>query len=158
MVDTETPDRKESSLNKDWTRGPIVSNLLRLSWPMVLMETLFVVSQVADMVWVGQLGPSAIAGVGIANIDSYGNVHPDQFWQTHTLGNVRERPFSELWSRSTDPLLAGLRNRLPLLKGRCQTCRWQPLCGGSFRVRAFQATGDPWAPDPACYLTDEEIR
>jgi len=68
MVDTETPDRKESSLNKDWTRGPIVSNLLRLSWPMVLMETLFVVSQVADMVWVGQLGPSAIAGVGIANI------------------------------------------------------------------------------------------
>jgi len=35
---------------------------------MVLMETLFVASQVADMVWVGRLGPAAIAGVGIANI------------------------------------------------------------------------------------------
>jgi MoaA/NifB/PqqE/SkfB family radical SAM enzyme len=35
--------------------------------------------------------------------------------------------------------------------------RWKPLCGGSFRVRALQATGDPWAPDPACYLTDKEI-
>ena len=25
------------------------------------------------------------------------------------------------------------------------------------RVRAEAVTGDPWAPDPACYLTDEEI-
>jgi len=102
-------------------------------------------------------GGANSSGVGIANIDSYGNVHPDQFWQTHTLGNVRERPFSQIWTDTSDPLLAGLRDRLPLLKGRCGTCRWQSLCGGSFRVRALQATGDPWAPDPACYLTDEEI-
>ncbi len=68
MPDTEKPDRNESLFNKNWTQGPIVSNLLLLSWPMVLMETLFVVSQVADMVWVGRLGPAAIAGVGIANI------------------------------------------------------------------------------------------
>jgi len=68
MIDTDKPDRKESLINKDWTQGPIVSNLLLLSWPMVLMETLFVISQVADMVWVGRLGPAAIAGVGIANI------------------------------------------------------------------------------------------
>ena len=102
-------------------------------------------------------GGACSSGVGIANIDSYGNVHPDQFWQAHTLGNVRERPFSRIWTENTDPLLAGLRNRLPLLKGRCGACRWQDVCGGSFRVRALQATGDPWAPDPACYLTDEEI-
>jgi MoaA/NifB/PqqE/SkfB family radical SAM enzyme len=25
------------------------------------------------------------------------------------------------------------------------------------RVRAEAVTGNPWAPDPACYLTDEEI-
>jgi len=102
-------------------------------------------------------GGANASGVGIANIDSYGNVHPDQFWQTYTLGNVRERPFSQIWADTSHPLLAGLRNRLPLLKGRCATCRWKTLCGGSFRVRALQATGDPWAPDPACYLTDEEI-
>ena len=102
-------------------------------------------------------GGANASGVGIANIDSCGNVHPDQFWQTHTLGNVRERPFSEIWTDISDPLLAGLRNRLPLLKGRCGSCRWKTLCGGSFRVRALQASGDPWAPDPACYLTDEEI-
>ncbi len=102
-------------------------------------------------------GGANSSGVGIANIDSQGNVHPDQFWQTHTLGNVRQQPFSEIWTDESDPILAGLRNRLPLLKGRCATCRWKSLCGGSFRVRALQATGDPWAPDPACYLTDDEI-
>jgi radical SAM protein with 4Fe4S-binding SPASM domain len=102
-------------------------------------------------------GGANSSGVGIANIGACGNVHPDQFWQTHTLGNVRERPFSAIWTDASDPLLAGLRNRLPLLKGRCGSCRWRSLCGGSFRVRALQATGDPWAPDPACYLTDEEI-
>jgi putative MATE family efflux protein len=32
------------------------------------MESLFVVSQVWDMIWIGRLGPSAIAGAGIANI------------------------------------------------------------------------------------------
>jgi len=103
-------------------------------------------------------GGANSSSVGIANIDSYGDVHPDQFWQTHTLGNVRKRPFSEIWTDNREPLLAALRDRLPHLKGRCASCRWKALCGGSFRVRALQATGDPWAPDPACYLTDEEIR
>lgn len=102
-------------------------------------------------------GGANSSGIGIANIDAVGDVHPDQFWQTYTLGNVRERPFSAIWSDTTDPLLVGLRNRLPRLTGRCGSCRWKPLCGGSFRVRALQAHGDPWAPDPACYLTDEEI-
>jgi heme d1 biosynthesis radical SAM protein NirJ len=102
-------------------------------------------------------GGANSSGVGIANIDACGNVHPDQFWQTHALGNVRQRPFSEIWTDNLDPLLAGLRNRLPLLKGRCAECRWKDVCGGAFRVRALQATGDPWEADPACYLTDEEI-
>ncbi len=107
------------------------------------------------MKWNG--GGANSSGVGIANIDWLGNVHPDQFWQTATLGNVKERPFSAIWSDHTIPLLAQLRNRRPLLKGRCATCRFQEICGGSFRVRALQVYGDPWAPDPACYLRDEEI-
>ncbi|HDZ11691.1 MAG TPA: heme d1 biosynthesis radical SAM protein NirJ, partial [Bacteroidetes bacterium] len=31
------------------------------------------------------------------------------------------------------------------------------ICGGNLRVRAEAITGDMWAPDPACYLSDEEI-
>lgn len=96
------------------------------------------------------------SGVGVADIDFLGNVHPDQFWMHHTLGNVRERKFSEIWRDTSDPLLAGLRDRAPLLKGRCGACQWKDVCGGSFRVRADQVFNDPWAEDPGCYLTDEE--
>ena len=96
------------------------------------------------------------SGVGIADIDFLGNVHPDQFWMQHTLGNVKERPFSRIWQDLSDPLLAGLRDRAPLLKGRCGACRWKDVCGGGFRVRALQVHGDPWAQDPGCYLTDAE--
>jgi radical SAM protein with 4Fe4S-binding SPASM domain len=107
------------------------------------------------MKWNG--GGANSSGIGIANIDTQGNVHPDQFWQSATLGNVKERPFSEIWSDNSIPLLAQLRDRLPLLKGRCGRCRFQDICGGSFRVRALQVHGDPWAEDPACYLNDREI-
>jgi radical SAM protein with 4Fe4S-binding SPASM domain len=107
------------------------------------------------MKWNG--GGANSSGVGIANIDWFGNVHPDQFWQSATLGNVRQRPFSEIWSDNSIPLLGQLRNRLPLLKGRCGECRFQEICGGSFRVRALQVHGDPWASDPACYLSEKEI-
>lgn len=97
------------------------------------------------------------SGVGIGCVDFVGDVHPDQFWQDKTFGNVRQRPFSAIWMDTSDPLMAGLKDRLPLLKGKCAICRFQAMCGGSLRVRAFRATGDPWQPDPACYLTDEEI-
>jgi len=107
------------------------------------------------MKWNG--GGANSSGIGIANIDTQGNVHPDQFWQSATLGNVKERPFSAIWNDNSNPVLAGLRNRLPLLKGRCAGCRFKEICGGSFRVRALQVHGDPWGPDPACYLHDDEI-
>ena len=97
------------------------------------------------------------SGLGIACISWDGAVHPDQFWRHATLGHVRERPFSEIWTDPANPLLAKLRDKRPHLKGRCATCRFLDVCGGNFRVRAEAATGDLWAPDPACYLTDEEI-
>lgn len=98
------------------------------------------------------------SGVGIGCVDSPGTVHPDPFWNHYTLGNVRERPFSEIWLDTTDPIMAGLKDRPRRVGGRCQTCKWFDLCGGSLRVRAELATGDPWASDPACYLRDDETR
>ncbi len=102
-------------------------------------------------------GGANSSGVGIGNIDFVGNVHADQFWMDYSFGNVRERKFSEIWQDTSDPLMAGLKNRLPLLKGRCGKCKWKKMCGGSLRVRAKFVHNDPWAEDPACYLTDEEI-
>jgi heme d1 biosynthesis radical SAM protein NirJ len=97
------------------------------------------------------------SGVNIANIDNLGNVHPDTFWWNYNLGNVRERPFSEIWQDRSDPLMDGLKRSPRPLKGRCRVCKYQAICGGNTRVRAFQLTGDPWWEDPACYLDDEEL-
>jgi heme d1 biosynthesis radical SAM protein NirJ len=98
------------------------------------------------------------SGVNIANIDNLGMVHPDTFWWHYDLGSVRERPFSEIWMDTSDPIMKGLKAVPRLIKGRCGTCRYFDICGGNTRVRAMQLTGDPWAEDPACYLTDAEIK
>jgi heme d1 biosynthesis radical SAM protein NirJ len=97
------------------------------------------------------------SGVNVANIDNLGNVHPDTFWWHHTIGNVKERPFSEIWPDTTDPIMAGLKQRPRQIKGRCGACAHFDICGGNTRVRAMQLAGDPWEEDPACYLTDAEI-
>ena len=96
------------------------------------------------------------SGVGVANIDPQGKVHPDTYWSDYTIGSVKETPFSQLWT-GDDPMLAQLRRRPRPLKGRCGACAYQAVCGGNTRIRALQLTGDPWAEDPACYLEDHEI-
>ncbi|MBP9181670.1 MAG: heme d1 biosynthesis radical SAM protein NirJ [Fuscovulum sp.] len=96
------------------------------------------------------------AGLGVANIDPQGKVHPDTYWSDYTVGSVKQVPFSTLWT-GDDPMLATLRTRPRPLKGRCGACAFQAVCGGNTRIRALQVTGDPWAEDPACYLTNAEI-
>ncbi len=97
------------------------------------------------------------SGINVANIDNLGNVHPDTFWSHYELGNVKERPFSEIWLDTTDPIMAGLKQRPRPLEGRCGRCRYQAICNGNTRVRAEQTTGNVWAEDPGCYLMDSEI-
>jgi heme d1 biosynthesis radical SAM protein NirJ len=97
------------------------------------------------------------SGVNVANIDNIGNVHPDTMWWNYTLGNVRERPFSEIWQDISDPVMAGLKQRPRSVTGRCGSCAYLNICNGNTRVRAWQLSGDPWAEDPACYLDDKEI-
>ena len=97
------------------------------------------------------------SGVNVANIDNLGNVHPDTMWWHYTLGNVKERPFSQIWPDTSDPLMAGLKQQPRVVKGRCGACAYLEICNGNTRVRAQQTTGDPWAEDPGCYLADEEI-
>ncbi|WP_157268033.1 heme d1 biosynthesis radical SAM protein NirJ [Azohydromonas aeria] len=97
------------------------------------------------------------SGLNVANIDNLGHVHPDTMWWNHDLGSVRERPFSQIWNDSSDPLMAGLKLQPRAVKGRCAGCAYLPICGGNTRVRAQQLTGDAWAEDPGCYLDDAEI-
>ena len=97
------------------------------------------------------------SGIAFAEVDPAGYVHPDQFTQHHTFGNVRDKKFGKIWTDLSNQILAGLKNRKPLLKGRCSTCKFLDNCNGNFRTRAEAKTGDFWQSDPACYLTDEEI-
>lgn len=98
------------------------------------------------------------SGMAFANVDFYGNVHPDQFTWQYTFGNVKKENFSSIWKNSNHQILKGLRNRKTLLKGKCSTCKWLNVCNGNFRTRAEAVYNDFWAEDPACYLTDEEIK
>ncbi|MBN1833352.1 MAG: 12,18-didecarboxysiroheme deacetylase [Deltaproteobacteria bacterium] len=97
------------------------------------------------------------SGRGIGCISWDGSVHADQFWRYHSFGNILERPFSQIWTDLSDPLMARLKEKKKYVKGRCAACRWLDVCAGNFRVRAEAVTGDLWAPDPACYLSDREI-
>ena len=97
------------------------------------------------------------SGINIANIDNLGRVHPDTMWWDYGLGSVKQRPFSAIWEDTSDPLMAGLKQADRPVEGRCAQCRHLAICGGNSRTRAWQLTGNPWAEDPGCYLSDEEI-
>lgn len=97
------------------------------------------------------------SGVGIANIDTQGDVHPDTMWGHHRLGNVRTRSFGAIWNDRSDPLMAALKTRPRPVTGRCGACAHLDVCNGNTRIRAEKTTGDVWAEDPGCYLTDDEI-
>lgn len=112
-------------------------------------------------------GGANSSGRGIANIDTQGNIHPDQFWQQVTLGNVKSQKFSDVWEAVQEPSATQLRElrgsedpseRQKKLTGRCAHCCHFRLCGGGFRTRAAFANGHWYGSDPGCYLTEEEIQ
>lgn len=106
-----------------------------------------------------QMNQGNSSGIGIGCVSWNGDVHADQFWRHYSFGNVKDRPFSEIWMDTSDPVMKGLKNRRDLIKGRCaaNNCKWFNICNGNFRVRAEAVYGDIWAQDPACHLTDKEI-
>ena len=113
-------------------------------------------------------GGANSSGRGIANIDTQGNVHPDQFWQDITLGNVKRMPFSQIWEGQNEvsaSTLSDIRSigllsnteRQTRMSGPCANCRWFSLCGGGFRTRAaYGDNGGLWGSDPGCYLNEAE--
>ncbi len=98
------------------------------------------------------------SGRGIGCISWDGEVHPDQFWREISLGNVKETPFSKIWTNEDNEFLMKMKEKKKHVKGRCAECRWLDICAGNFRARAESVANDPWDSDPACYLTDEEIK
>jgi radical SAM protein with 4Fe4S-binding SPASM domain len=83
-------------------------------------------------------------GRGILFVGHDGEITPSGFLP-YTLGNVRTDDLAAVYR--DHPLLRSI--RAAEFAGRCGTCAFRELCGGS-RARAYAATGDPLGSDPAC--------
>lgn len=89
-----------------------------------------------------------IAGASYAYINPLGEVTPCPYLPV-TVGNVREKSFSDIWRNST--ILRELRDRNNL-KGRCCECMYREICGGC-RARSYAHYKDYLESDPACTFT-----
>jgi putative MATE family efflux protein len=59
---------KEGVVRRDWTQGSIFKNLLMLSWPMTVTQTMMSLGPTIDMIWVGKLGDASVAAVGVSGV------------------------------------------------------------------------------------------
>ncbi len=114
-------------------------------------------ARAAKMLDLMRINGGNAAGIKIGAVDELGQVHADQFWRQYSFGNVTKRPFGEIWTDISDPLMFGLKNRRTLLKGKCSKCNYMDICNGNLRERAEAVSGNVWGDDPACYLTEAEI-
>lgn len=90
------------------------------------------------------------AGWGLVYIKPNGEVWPCPFVPI-SGGNMRDRPFSEIWRKAQ--IFDDLRHR-DRLKGMCGKCRHRFICGGC-RGKAYASTGDPLGEDPSCFLWND---
>jgi radical SAM protein len=84
-------------------------------------------------------------GNGIMFVSHTGDIWPAGFLPL-TVGNVRENRIADVYRNA--PVFLALHDPAQF-HGRCGTCAYHSLCGGS-RARAYEATGDPLGADPFC--------
>ncbi len=96
-------------------------------------------------------------GEKISCVSWDGTVYADQFWRNYPLGNVTERPFAQIWTDETDPVLHKLRHKETFADPRCLKCQWFALCKGNYRFLGSDPSDEHWRNEPPCYLTDAEI-
>ncbi len=86
-----------------------------------------------------------LGGQGFAFVSYNGEVQPCGYLEL-LAGDIRERPFPEIWADS--PLFQQLRS-VDDYRGKCHGCQYRKVCGGC-RARAYALTGDVMAEDPIC--------
>jgi len=95
------------------------------------------------------------AGRKLGNIDWLGRVKPDPFFPFY-IGNMSQKPFSEIWLNKENEMLTKLREYPRKLSGICSDCGVIDICNGGSRSRAYALYNDLWAEDSSCYLSYEE--
>ncbi len=86
-----------------------------------------------------------MCGNGFAFVSHVGDVQGCGYLPV-VAGNVRERPFGEIYA--TSAAFAELRDPA-LLGGKCGACEFRHVCGGC-RARAYSDSGDYLAEEPYC--------
>jgi len=66
MKGISTPGIRGNLLQRDWTTGSLIGNLWALAWPMLINYTINALGPTIDMIWIGKLGTTSIAGVGVS--------------------------------------------------------------------------------------------
>lgn len=90
-------------------------------------------------------------GAKIFAIDPAGNVHPDQFWQDFSLGNIAESNLEYILNN----FLNIFKNKISFAPKRCKKCKWLNLCGTNARFNGdYKSEG---FLEPACFLDEQEI-
>jgi len=84
----------------------------------------------------------------VCHISSNGDLHPCHLLP-HTLGNLTQETFEDIWFNKNNLVLRELRERR-LLKGTCGKCTYRDVCGGC-RAQAFWKTGDYLEGD-SCWI------
>jgi heme b synthase len=86
-----------------------------------------------------------LGGTGFSFISNTGDVYPCGYLPARA-GNIKEKPFKEIWEES--PLFLDLRDPKKL-KGKCGKCQYKVVCGGC-RARAFAKYDDYLESEPYC--------
>jgi len=86
-----------------------------------------------------------LGGITFCFISHTGDIQPCGYFDMQ-LGNVKEQPFSKIWTESK--VFNDLRD-YSLLKGKCGICEYKAVCGGC-RARALSVLGDYLAAEPYC--------
>jgi heme b synthase len=86
-----------------------------------------------------------LGGISFCFISHVGQVQPCGYLEVN-CGNVREKPFHEIWTASE--VFQNLRNT-DGYNGKCGRCEFKKVCGGC-RARAYETFGDYMAEEPYC--------
>ncbi len=86
-----------------------------------------------------------LGGISFCFISHVGQVQPCGYLELN-CGNVREKPFPEIWEKSST--FQDLRN-FDGYGGKCGRCEFRKVCGGC-RARAYEISGDYMAEEPYC--------
>lgn len=88
-------------------------------------------------------------GISYLAFDTYGNIYADRQLDI-VIGNIHKKSLVDVWTKSKK--LKSLKSNLKNLKGKCIKCNINEICMGGNKTASYALTGDPFTPDPGCWL------